>query len=1008
MATWVRQATFPAVGTGSNLAGVPSTLNNAIPPADFDPAGVTAVQLQFSIIASGFNDDDWDTSGLGTPVLYQQNTTNVMAGGGPNGWGTLFGVFGDNNGNTAGDPYSSTDSTIATTWTTTDWVNAQLRLTSGTTWATYDQNMANDQGQLSMSTMTVTITYTPSSAKSGSGAISNGHTVTATGFKGGLGAGAISHGHTVTANPFPTVVYSESWRLYDSDTITDSDSAVAAAAENTGLTDIETGQGDIYYWLRDAYARFEATDASFSTGPSNGLQYRLNGGSWVTVNAASAIVKRAANSVDNAVTDSQRLTAVPHRTWAAGASYSDTNQVSATSLNAVAQSREFAYHFVIDTNALSGSDELEFRFGTLTNTDRIRNKYTATTLPYPKITFVTPTVGGSGAISHGHTVTATGEKGGEGAAPTISHGHTVIASGFKGGEGAGSISHGHSVTAVGNAAENKSGSGAISHGHTVTATGTAAEDRSGSGSISHGHTTAATGTKAEDRSGSGSISHGHTVTATGQGPNLDKSGSGAISHGHTTNTARHLMVAMVGYRWFDGAASNTDAETATALAAKDTPLSVQAQSGIVRAWLFVQFVGYGNPYASGEAAPERDMGIQTGYIGTGTPEFRVNAGAWTDIQANTTPIGVADTTVTDRELAAPRLGTLTGKSEGVIGVDSPAFNIWRGQDWTDVRYVYIDPLEKTEIAILVEIDTDSLAADDVVQIRWPDFENYWDSIWTNRVVEDRYGLLDAGLLDVTPAAFSGSGSISHGHTVSATGVKGGQGSVGVSHGHTTDATGTKGGQGTAAISHPHTVTATGDLLEVRSGAGSISHGHTVAATGFKGASGSGSISHGHTVTANGIGPDPNARNGSAAFSNGHTVTASGQKLEVRSGAASISHGHSVVASGNNPDQPTGSGVINHGHTVVVAGFKGGIGIAAVGVGPTTVSAVGFKGGVTNAIISVGHSITASGIAAEYEGSALNAYVNGQWVTGRLKRYSGTGWAGALVRRWNGSSWEDMP
>lgn len=672
-------------------------------------------------------------------------------------------------------------------------------------------------------------------------------------------------------------------------------------------------------------------------------------------------------------------------------------------------------------------------------------------------------------------------------------------------------------------------------------------------------------TGSEDFSGSASISHGHTVTATGF---KGGEGSGSISNGHTVTATGPRSVHS--YLILDGVGSDTDFQTATALASEQTPIELQAGDGIQRIWVGMLFKNDATTSGNGTART--------------TLEWKKNSGGtYADVYDGGT------------QTADVYLGSTTGPESGSTERMSPPSGYiettHRAFDNEIGISQYLTPSGRwMEFWWLVEINTDQFVEGDELWFRE-----------TNVTFADIFGITDQAYVTFTGETASGSGAISHGHTVTATGSKSAEGSGTVSHGHTVTATGdhleersgsgsishghtvtatgnalearsgsgaishghtvtatgtraedrsgagaishgqtvTATGQalevrsgaaaishghtvtatgfatsdrqgsaaishgqtvtatgtraedraGSGAISHGHTVTASGQALEVRSGSGSITHGHTVTATGFKGGQGTGAVSHGHTVTALGVGPNLDKsgsgavshghtvtatgvkgaesagavshghtttatgargaegagsishghttaatgsraedRTGAAAISHGHTVSATGNAVETNSGSGSISHGHTVTASGFkgasgsagfshghtitadgvNPDQPFGSGSITHSHTVTASGVKGVGATAAVTVGPVTFTTAGRKAALASASATHGHQVVATGVAAEYEGSALNAYVNGVWVTGRLKRYSGTGWAGALIRRWNGTSWEDMP
>jgi len=268
---------------------------------------------------------------------------------------------------------------------------------------------------------------------------------------------------------------------------------------------------------------------------------------------------------------------------------------------------------------------------------------------------------------------------------------------------------------------------------------------------------------------------------------------------------------------------------------------------------------------------------------------------------------------------------------------------------------------------------------------------------------------------------TGSGAISNGHTVSASGKKIGKGSATLSHPHTVTPAGKKIGKGSVTVSHPHTVVASG--TEVIGGPSTITHGHTVNATGRKLGRGSCTVSNGQTVSPTGrkIGKSsatishphtvsPAGRKvgqGSATISHPHTVVPAGRKLGRSS--TTIPHGHTVVADGAPVGAiPSGSSTITHGHTVNATGQKIGKGSGTIsngqtatptgrkiGTGSTTVShgqgvvPAGKKIGKSSATVSHGHTVSASGVGiAIPSGSTSITHPHGVVAAGR-KLASGT-------------------
>jgi hypothetical protein len=151
MPTWVRNGTGTApTSTGANLTAS-YALDNATAPGDFDPAGVTSVQIAYTITGASFSDDTWDD------IRWARLFDGVSASGALINGTDATGLQNE------GSNTDETDNSPNTGFNTTQWQNMALHPTAGSEFATYQAVKMNDSATLTMSALTVTITYTAGS-----------------------------------------------------------------------------------------------------------------------------------------------------------------------------------------------------------------------------------------------------------------------------------------------------------------------------------------------------------------------------------------------------------------------------------------------------------------------------------------------------------------------------------------------------------------------------------------------------------------------------------------------------------------------------------------------------------------------------------------------------------------------------------------------------------------------------------------------------------------------------
>ncbi len=155
MATWVRSGTGTApTSTDAVLTGR-YALDNGTAPGDFDAAGVTSVQIAYTITGTNFgaSSDTWDD--LRAATLDDATNTGASVNGT------------DNNGlANVGSSTDETDGTPNTGLSTAQWEAMAVSGGAGINGAytNWNQDKGKDGGVQTMSALTVTITYTPAAA----------------------------------------------------------------------------------------------------------------------------------------------------------------------------------------------------------------------------------------------------------------------------------------------------------------------------------------------------------------------------------------------------------------------------------------------------------------------------------------------------------------------------------------------------------------------------------------------------------------------------------------------------------------------------------------------------------------------------------------------------------------------------------------------------------------------------------------------------------------------------
>jgi hypothetical protein len=127
-------------------------LDNGTAPGDFDPAGVTSVQIAYTITGSSFAGDTWDDLRIAT-LDDATNTAAFINGTDNSGLGNV------------GSNTDETDSSPNTGLTQGNW--EAMAVSGGTginqNYTTWNQDKGKDGGVQTMSALVVTITYTPGS-----------------------------------------------------------------------------------------------------------------------------------------------------------------------------------------------------------------------------------------------------------------------------------------------------------------------------------------------------------------------------------------------------------------------------------------------------------------------------------------------------------------------------------------------------------------------------------------------------------------------------------------------------------------------------------------------------------------------------------------------------------------------------------------------------------------------------------------------------------------------------
>jgi hypothetical protein len=736
------------------------------------------------------------------------------------------------------------------------------------------------------------------SARSGTGAVTNGHTVIATGFKDNdvSGAGSITHGHTVVGTGFKTegasLPFTDDW-TGDNDDPWNSDKWPTITWEGTvdEIADIQSNEGrmkvgvaldDYVSANADSITDIQDAEVLLHVDPSNAVE---SDNQYFYVCLRSTGEQQSGGAGGRPETayylrlecgDNNANESGANRVYARKANSEGSNILEITSADRVAGEPFWIRFQVID----NGSD-VDVKVKIWDDSGGEPGAWSG------EVTDTSPGIlhGASGIlqlVSRDRTNSASmdvrlddiwynnagaPELEGSGA---ITETHSVVGTGTSARLGSGTSTDAHTV--VGSGDKGGLGAGSISHGHSVTAAGFPLEHRAGSGAIGQGHTVTADGIRASE--GSGAVSNGHTVVATGDKEGL---GSGAISQGHS-------------------------------VVASGFPLEHKQGSGSISQGHTVIATGVANELHSG-------------------------AGAITETHSVTA--------TGDKE------GQGTGSiSHGhTVVATGDALEFHEGAGSIPETHSVVATGDKQGLGAGTSSDTHTVVASG------SSARSGTGAVTNGHTVEGTG-------FKTTFEDRSGFGAIVETHTVVGDGDKQGLGAGAITPVASVDATGSKAVPGAGSISQGHTVVATGFQTEIHAGSGSIVETHSVNATGDKEGIGNGAISQGHSVVAAGdkegigegsitqgqsvVGQGDKGGLGSGNISQGHTVVATGVAFigEAHDGAGTIVETHTVVATGFRTSF-SGSGSITETHTVVAAGFKGGQGTTTIASGHSVV-ALGFK------------------------------------------------------------------
>ena len=535
MATWVRTGNgILPTATDSNLtANV--TLDNGTAPADFDPAGVTSVQIDWRLTIAGLSDDTWTD--------HQEATLRSVAV-------TVATVDGGNATRTANGNYdhSLTDNSPNTGLTVAQWEGATFGNTGNpsTVMATYNQTKGKDgtTATIPVANIVVTITYTP-------GAIDFTGSTTAASSTGS-GTLAVDHnftGSTTAASATPTGFGYLDLPNADNSPVTTADKAqldITGDIEVIFLASATDWQGGAESpgWILNKFGNSSTRSYALGFSSSSLLQWGVNDGTSTFFPTASGAVQTTTGvadgshlwvraridvsvadaifwySLDDIDTDP---TAVSWTSWTGGAGFTTAFSINATTndlelgrfdtSNSGTWDGRIYYVGIYDGWQGAGGTlvaETDWRTADVTS-DGLGNTWTksgsAAWVPGAAVITVTA---GTGPVTFTGTTTAASSTG---------NGTLVIDHNFSGSTTAASTTGNGTISIV------KSFTGGDATGASTTGAGTLAVTHNFSGS-----TTAASTT------GSGTLAVDHNFSGTTVAASSTGNGTLAVVHNFTGST----------------------------------------------------------------------------------------------------------------------------------------------------------------------------------------------------------------------------------------------------------------------------------------------------------------------------------------------------------------------------------------------------------------------------------------------------------------------------------------
>jgi fibronectin-binding autotransporter adhesin len=368
----------------------------------------------------------------------------------------------------------------------------------------------------------------------GTGAISQSSTLTSTGVKMGLGTASISQTDSVTSSGTKTAA-SGTGSISQADSVTGSGSAV--------------GSTTTYFF--PSGAGWTPTGEFSDSAPLNiGTLFGLTAAASITglrFWAPEATTFTAQLWVDGVKTQETTGVSAAADVWTTVTFTSATaGNTSSVYLVAVLQPTGTVQYTGRAASFGTAGVSTLVEVGPVFSNNFENGLFTTSTSAYPGSHFNSTWYGidaiveagaappeeksGTGSISQTSDVTSTGSKAASGTG-SISQSDTVTSSGGKtAGSGTGGISQSHTVIGSGAASVQKSGTGSISQSSTVSSSGSKMAIGGGVLDFYGEITGSGSSSSSTSRSGTGSISQSHTVTSTGS---KSVGGLGSISQSST-------------------------------------------------------------------------------------------------------------------------------------------------------------------------------------------------------------------------------------------------------------------------------------------------------------------------------------------------------------------------------------------------------------------------------------------------------------------------------------------